>query len=476
MASRLPEELWLEVSGRLPRETTLELYQADRRFRRILRARIFSQFTFHYASKRDYSMLHLSAERVAKGLERLAFRSSIDIAPMVRRIDVRLYPPTHPSASDSVHSSVSAEPHKLLSAFFECLGRFTRLHNLSCTEIQSFSQGFINNLCGLPELTTLSIAGSVGLNVGSSSLKFQKLRLLDLSGWHTLDRVDHSGWIPLLRPELLTELQLQIHPQRIREIAPSFPHVTKLRLTLVASEHAVDIRPILPKFAALRILAILDNADQREEPNDRGVVPSFLPPLQEFTGPVWALKTFLYIPTLAHLTIGYCSVPQVLLTELQSIGAQLTVTSLRLSMFSFTQTFFMAFFELFPALTALRIDSAKTDGQADIFLETFAESIPLPPHLAQLALAWNNTIVDVDAPTYSTFRQNLTAQYPAVDAVLLCFFNTMRLWRRTADGDKEVNETAFMQGDGLGYHNILSKVEIMRDTFNSTWGEVSRAR
>ncbi|KAJ7166609.1 hypothetical protein C8R46DRAFT_1219018 [Mycena filopes] len=341
---------------------------------------------------------------------------------------------------------------------------------------KSFSQGFINNLCGLPELTTLSIAGSVGLNVGSSPLKFQKLRLLDLSGWHTLDRVDHSGWIPLLRPELLTEFQLQIHPHRIREIAPSFPHVTKLRLTLVASEHAVDIRPILPKFAALRILAILDNAEQREEPNDRGVIPSFLPPLQEFTGPVWALKTFLHIPTLAHLTIGYCNVQQVLLTELQSIGAQLTITSLRLSVFSFTQTFFTAVFKLFPALTALHIDAATTDGQADIFLETFAESIPLPPHLAQLALAWNNAIVDVDAPIYPKFRRNLTAQYPTVDAVLLCFFNAMRLWRRTADVDKEVNETAFMQGDGLGYHNILSKVEIMRDTFNYTWGEVSRTQ
>ncbi|KAJ7743382.1 hypothetical protein B0H16DRAFT_1693528 [Mycena metata] len=472
MTSQLPDELWLEIFSRLPRETTLNLYQTHRRFRRILCARVFARFSFHpYTAKPHHqgAVLLLPPKRIERALERLAFGASPEVAPLVRLVNVEPYPPDHPSSSEA---SATDEQYLLLFELYERLVHFTCLQNLSCTNIR-LTQTFFSSLCRLPELVTLSVADSnplLGHHTDYSSSKLHKLRALVVSGYSPMDGRDYSEWIPLLRPEFLTELQLQLLPHRIPEIGPSFP-------TSQTSKQAVDIRRILPKFPALHILTVIDNAMElslkRNVPDHRDTIPVFLPPLTEYTGPIWTLRTFLCLPTLTHLAIGFVSAPE-LLTELQSIGAQSTVTSLWVSVVSFTNPLLIALCDFFPALTRLRVevrDYQDTGEQKiDVFLDSLAKSTPLPPHLTQLALAWSTRQTDMKSPIYPKFRQELTARYPAVDAVWLCFYNGMLLWRKTPDRDEQIIENAFEATDG--FLAVQKKVGIMRSTFDYTWGEI----
>ncbi|KAJ7028101.1 hypothetical protein C8F04DRAFT_1120487 [Mycena alexandri] len=491
MASRLPEEILLQVLGQLPRETTLKVYQTDRRFRRILRPYIFAQFAFHpYATAakdgQETNALLPSPRKVEQLMERLEFWTSIEIAPFVRICDVRPYTPEHSSHSECSPTDV---PYVLLFKFYERLVRFTNLQLLSCIGIH-FTQTFLTNLCRLPELATLSVTDYMeapGHDIDFSRLKFRNLLELNLHDRISAEGTDHSHWIRLLRPEFLTRLKIRLHSDHIPEIdrRPSFPHTTELTLTLATSSQTPDIRRFLSKFPALRVLKIRDHKGEREPADSHEPTTAFSSPLTEYTGPVWTLNTFLHLPTLTYLTVEFCLQTPVLLATLKTIGVQSCVTSLRVSVFTLTSTQLAVICAFFPGLTRLRveiwspppsqrgsyIDNASDSQAVQAFLETLSKT-SLPQHLTHLALAWYNESGKIDDTIYPKFRRDLTAKLPSVNAIWLCLFDTMLLWHKTAAGDEEMKEIAFVSVEDEDVGDLLTKIETMRHKFDLTWADL----
>ncbi|KAJ7748639.1 hypothetical protein B0H16DRAFT_1374912 [Mycena metata] len=473
MIPRLPEETWLQVLGQLPRETTLQVSQTDRRFRRILRPYIFAQFDFHPYAAGETDAFLPTPRKVEQLMERLEFWTSTEIAPFVRICDVRPYPPDHPSHPDCCRTE---EPYILLFSFFERVVRFINLQLLSCIGVH-FTQTFLTNLCRLPELTTLSVtdyAAAPGHDIDFSRLKFQNLLEISLHDRIPGEGTDHSHWLRLLRPEFLTRLSIRLHSSHIPEIdrRPSFPHVTKLTLTLATSSQTPDIRRFLSKFPALRTLEIRDHIWEREPADSVAPTTAFSSPLTEYTGPVWTLYTFLRLPTLTHLTVGFCPQTPVLVTTFKTIGVQSSIISLRVSVFTLSHTQLAAICEFFPGLTRLRIEicGLPPPHEVQAFLETLAQSTSLPQHLTQLALVWYNGSCKIDDPIYPKFRRDLTANLPTLNTIWLGFFDTMFLWRKTAAEDEEISETAPGSVEDIG--GLLTNIQTMRHKFDVIWADL----
>ncbi|KAJ7749625.1 hypothetical protein B0H16DRAFT_868341 [Mycena metata] len=236
-------------------------------------------------------------------MERLEFWTSTEIAPFVRICDVRPYPPSHPSHPDCCRTD---EPYILLFSFFERVVRFTNLRLLSFIGVH-FTQTFLTNLCRLPELTTLSVtnyAAALGHDIDFSQVKFQNLLELSLHDRIPGEGTDHSHWLRLLRPEFLTRLSIRLHSSHISEIdrRPSFPHVTKLTLTLATSSQTPDIRRFLSKFPALRILEIRDRKGEREPADSVEPTTVFFSPAH---GIHWARVDTEHIPSSTHPHSSY---------------------------------------------------------------------------------------------------------------------------------------------------------------------------
>ncbi|KAJ7156191.1 hypothetical protein C8R46DRAFT_1196267 [Mycena filopes] len=489
MSSRIPEEIWLGVISGLPRETMLELSQADRKFQRILRPYIFAEFDFcPYTFGLNGEILLPSS--IEWSLKRLAFWTSPEIAPFVSICDMQSHSRSR-SRRERVSTGSIDDPYTLLLAFFERVVRFTNLRSLSCFAMP-FTQTFLTNLCRLPHLATLSLTNCREVpGIDFSRLRFQSLLGLTLKDSSSPPATDHSPWLALLRPELLTELEMRLNSENIPNIdrQPSFPRVTKLTLALASSNDTPDIRRFLAKFPGLETLEICDHPGQpdRKAANPLGRAPErVFCPLAAYKGPVWTLDTFLHLPTLTHLEIVFCFAPSDLITQVQIVGVQSSVTSLRFSVFTFTSTQLSAVCEFFPALTRLRVEIWAHRGHnnhpdcqvSQAFLETLAESTSaLPPRLTQIALAWPKWNGEIDDAVYPAFRCDFTTKYPSTTAIWLCHFNSMRLWRKTNSGDEEIKETAVPATGGISIPNMddFAKVEIMREKYNSTWDEVEDA-
>ncbi|KAJ7166723.1 hypothetical protein C8R46DRAFT_1271657 [Mycena filopes] len=492
MSSRIPEEIWLGVISELPRETMLELSQADRKFQRILRPYIFAEFDFcPYTFGLNGEILLPSS--IEWSLKRLAFWTSPEIAPFVSICDMQSH--SRPRCRrERVSTGSIDDPYTLLLAFFERVVRFTNLRSLSCFEMP-LTQTFLTNLCRLPQLVTLSLTNCREVpGIDFSRLRFQSLRDLTLKDNFSPPATDHSHWLALLRPELLTDLEIRLNSENSPNIdrQPSFPRVTKLTLALGSSNDTPNIRRFLAKFPGLETLEICEHPGQQNMKAAKPLGPApervFCPPLTAYKGPVWTLNIFLHLPTLTHLEIAFCFAPSDFITQVQTAGVHSSVISLRFSVFTLTSTELSAVCEFFPSLTRLRVDiwahqqpNNHPEGQGQVpqaFLETLAESTSaLPPRLTQIALAWPKWNGEIDDAVYPAFRRDLTAKYPSANAIWLCHFNSMRLWRKTNGEDEEIKETAVTATGGISIPNKddFAKVDTMREKYNSTWDEVEYA-
>ncbi|KAJ7930565.1 hypothetical protein B0H13DRAFT_1858692 [Mycena leptocephala] len=176
------------------------------------------------------------------------------------------------------------------------------------------------------------------------------------------------------------------------------------------------------------------------------------------------------------LTIDYCREPHVLINELKGVERQNSVASLSIRLGSFNYALFDALCGFSPVLTRLRIDVLAPEDNVDdvelwdwkvpAFLERLANFSPLPPNLKQLALFWNEEMFRLENPDFAKFRDDLTARYPAMNAIWLRVYDFTSCWHKTSDGAVRLRDTI------LPTTNIEVMIGILHDDFKSSWREV----
>jgi hypothetical protein len=116
---------------------------------------------------------------VKRAMERLMFRASADITPLVRECDIT---PFDHHRSTLIFSHRRNQSYILLSALVQNLLNFTGLRSIFAEKF-CFTQTAVSNLCLLPNLQSLSIMDhrvAPGEVVDFSSSKLQNVVVFDI--------------------------------------------------------------------------------------------------------------------------------------------------------------------------------------------------------------------------------------------------------------------------------------------------------
>jgi hypothetical protein len=92
----------------------------------------------------------------------------------------------------------------------------------------------------------------------------------------------------------------------------------------------------------------------------------------------------------------------------------------------------------------------------------------------------------LENPDFAKFRDDLTARYPAMNAIWLRVYDFTSCWHKTSDGAVRLRDTilpttnvegecilpAFVLDDDLRNFNRIVMIRILHDDFKSSWREV----
>ncbi|KAJ6492260.1 hypothetical protein C8R45DRAFT_1213021 [Mycena sanguinolenta] len=406
---QVPEELWLEIIHRLPKETLPAVALTHRTFHRISRPLLFTHFTFRpyavaYLPTRDNNWVrwHHAAEPIAfsqhthdRQLARLNFRSSSEIAPLVR--SCTLIPLRSPSTEGVTNAEVNTST-ALLAAFFEKLLRFTSIRYFQGFFVRITQTG-LENLCRLPALACLDMYVCSAIEpLDSSSLQLQHVTNLCISG-AVKSNTSLDPWMRILRPTQLLEIHLAFSRLLLREVVqkiPSLPEVKKL--TIRGIRLGENLRPpgisivlsVLAKFPAVEKFALEGGWDTRDW------APSILhslPRLQEYSGPVEILAIFRAHAGLTRASLQGVSGTWITETVQELETRLLGVSSLSIASRPLDIAAFNSLFDIFPVVAHLDINiSHHLDifSECPLFLENLADLPALPITLQALSFHWKH--------------------------------------------------------------------------------------
>ncbi|KAJ7662264.1 hypothetical protein B0H17DRAFT_1258292 [Mycena rosella] len=439
MASQVPDELWLETFGLLPRKSLADISLTNRTFRRIMCPLLFSHLEFYIISLHGSTLIE--AKDLQRCLERLAFWSSDEIASLLK--------------ASREEELVSSET--LMATFLRKLPRFVGIRQF-CAVAVDLKQNGVTALCRPPALAGLHIhmchiasgerIGPIGLNVSSCAINDSLAR--------------HSQWIPLLRPDSLRQLRVaytdttytDTFPGATIDMIPSFPRVHVLSAEWRTTWDKGQTLAFLYKFPSVEHLRLAYDGPVLDGPDVHAL--ELFPLLREYSGPSHTLHIFLPIPTLIRLTIEECS-PGILISKLKEMRTPHYIPSLDVFFDNHIEDLDNAVLDtlctFFPRLTALRItttfhigaDDLEEDGtnaKATTFFAALADTPALPPTLKYLGISWefDRDILELEGappvsklPDFNALRHALVARCHGLKSLWLDGGDFLFQWRKFVD-------------------------------------------
>ncbi|KAJ7445929.1 hypothetical protein FB451DRAFT_792983 [Mycena latifolia] len=304
MSSELPPEVWLQILRHLPRIALSVLSSVSPLFHALSVPLIFVQFQYHPSV---YTEILQRGTRLQRELDRLAFWSSDEIAPHVRRCFVAIH--WAPVKLDA--------PNTLVDALFAAVSRFTNLRLLSCKFGLHPVELLPLRVEGIALLDTLKIHGPRLARYDDESTR-RKLRVKHFS--YTDIPVPHpsptrvSPFV-LLDPAALCSLELAAgrpggleHFLADRRAMAACHNLHTLRLAFVDTDFA-RIHACIAPFPAVRVLIVELKGACRTDVDLR---TTLAPQLERYHGPAALLPLVLPGATPAHVGLSRGSAGDVL--------------------------------------------------------------------------------------------------------------------------------------------------------------------
>ncbi|KAJ7644740.1 hypothetical protein FB45DRAFT_1116451 [Roridomyces roridus] len=326
-------------------------------------------------------------------LERLAFWSSDDIAPLVRK---RNMAPRHWRVTAESHTD---PPHILMTSFLHCLGNFIGLKTLYARQV-NFTQEGLAHLCRISPLAEIvinwcGVFPGETIDTTSLQLRTKKLRYLADDDQH------RNVWLSIVDREHLRDLEAggsaSVADGTMSD-GPAFPNVHDLKFNANLSTIDQDLT-LLSKFPAVCALRLLACGDFHHESTDLSSLcaSDVLPLLREYRGLCALLHIFLPKHTLTRLIIDVCQ-PGEFISQLHREYDHITMLNLDVN--ALDQDALSTICGRFPALLDLQVyifaDIGEGEYQDGInpvatdFFSAFASDTPgLPSTLQRLAISWD---------------------------------------------------------------------------------------
>ncbi|KAJ7477906.1 hypothetical protein B0H11DRAFT_1916765 [Mycena galericulata] len=470
----VPDEIWDEIFGYLPRNELMQVQLTQRRFSSISRPLLFREFDFHPYDVRDTDQ-SLPQDVLSDLISRrLKFWTSTEIAPLVRtcRATRRRTLPIGIQEIDN--------PWPLLTDFFDALHHFTNLAHLILATVQ-YNMTCLQNLRLLPHLTQLEVDSCfVEGTIDPSNLT--PLRISDFRyKSHFASTPSPALWLPLLARTTLCHFATEYQPELFAQIVSghAFPCVKRLEFGIDVSVMLSNLR-VLSRFSATEVLIIrygygnhqVESAQDSEESDMP--LSNILTSLEEYRGPDDLLPLLLPIPSLRRLCLPG-EEPSTRLAKLRSIKTPNNVTSLDVYFSDFDHEdlcelcgFFPHLTDLFITVRVLHEKYTLTLGQHPSwevyqFLGELTEDLPFPSGIQKLAIHWEfedgKTHIEDGAPDVYALTEALISKYPDLKAIWVDGYpGFVYYWR---DGEVEVQYHKYMVDDDAYWERKLrNKIKV----------------
>ncbi|KAJ7644762.1 hypothetical protein FB45DRAFT_1053434 [Roridomyces roridus] len=401
---RVPNELWHDILGFVPRESLPRIASSHRQFNALCRTILFDHFTFcPYAE--DQGLIALpSPKDIQHSLERLSFLCSDDIAPLVRQCT--LTPGYFFKRSNAPLKEPDVSSYTLLAAFFEKFENFTGLQKFSAHFIH-FSHAGLTGLCQLPLLADVHIyACTVDHGLDTSGLELPTPRFAYGDVYEAYGDVHKARegpeiWLSLVNPAHLRDLSVRGNPLLAATAiaaSPLFANVCSLGLNLTTSES--QTRATLSRFPAVRVLTLSQQwttAPQCELPSSSVQI---LPALEEYQGSPQPLHLFFTRPTLRNLQVGVCDAADLIAEFRDESNPHITSAVLSFTGNDLHAEQFNAICAALPGLVDLHIFLCTDEppvwnnpvhgltSRSAIFFSSLVDTPALPQTLQRFGVEW----------------------------------------------------------------------------------------
>ncbi|KAJ7644699.1 hypothetical protein FB45DRAFT_999654 [Roridomyces roridus] len=455
---RVPNELWIEIFGLLPRDSLKNVYSTAKKFTTASRALLFSHLVFHYYYRREAPSRDVAlpaSDDIQSGLDRLAFWSSDEIAPFVRECTIGTER-QHLGEAEFIDS-----PDILLASFMDALGRFTGLKKLFACRVKFTPVGLVH-LCRIPLLTEIVIEGCEVVTdetVDTTILELRTTKLVYRNSVVAND--DRNFWLTIVHRGHLRELEATGSVSAVSNTlarGATFLNVDKLRLAMNFSTMTQNL-VVLSKFPAVCALQLGGWGQIEYEPSEQPAIRAVgvLPLLKEYRGASTPLHLFLPKPTLTRLVIDVGS-PEELTFQLR--GEYGHITTLHTTVHDLDRYNLSTICRCLPALIELRVSvlAEIEDGEysdfnrrATDFFADLEDTPGLPPTLQRLAISWEfefesdedeDTLVVLPEmiPDFFVMRDKLRERCPAPRTLWFDGYDFMFRWRQLLDREEVLQE------------------------------------